>query len=320
MGIIKNIVSLMRVRQWYKGVVIFMGLFFGGKISFSLDNIPIIIGAIVGFFLVGLTSSLNYIINDLMDIEKDRVHPEKCKRPLASGALSKKIAYLLIGAISIIITFGSYFFYVSFINITVALQFLLIIGAIFLTGFLYNMGLKNQVFIDILVLSMNYIWRTMAGCYIAQVDFSPWLYILVYLVALFLAINKRIADMNLLGAEAINHKPIYKKYDMELLKTMLQMITISLFLTYTFYCILGPIANYSGPELSNNRGFVVTSVPIALYLILRYLYISKTKPEIARSAEKSIKDIPLVVSGGLLVIMIYIANYVDITIFLSFFG
>jgi len=310
----------MRVRQWYKGVVIFMGVFFGGKIGLSLDNITIIFGAIVGFIFVGLTSSLNYIINDLMDIEKDKVHPEKCKRPLASGAISKKIAVFLIVIISIIITFGSYFFYLIVINESVALLFLLVIGAIFVTGFLYNIGLKNQVFIDILVLSMNYIWRTMAGCFIAQVDFSPWLYVLVYLLALFLAVNKRIADMNLLGAEAVNHKPIYRKYDMELLKMMLQMITISLFLTYTFYCILGPIANYSGPELSNNRGFVVTSVPIALYLILRYTYISKTKPEIARSAEKSIKDLPLVIAGGLLVLMIYAANYVDITIFLTLFG
>ncbi|MHA1821484.1 MAG: UbiA prenyltransferase family protein [Promethearchaeota archaeon] len=309
MGKIRDILSLIRVRQWYKNVVIFMGIFFGGKI-FDFKGL---IAVSIGFLLISLTSSINYIINDIMDIEKDKVHKEKMKRPLASGRISKVSAILLTIIIGIIVIGGSWYVLRLFVGTNVTLNFLVMVGAIFFSGLLYNIYAKHVGFIDIILLSMIYIWRTMAGCFIVVVEFSPWLYLLVFEIALFLAVNKRKADLDLLGEEdAIKHKPVYKNYDKYIIDLILEITIMSLFITYSLYCVLGPIANYSGPQLSHNRGFIIFSIPIALYVILRYVYIARKNPEIARSAQKAIKDVPLIVGGALLVLMIYIANYIDL--------
>ena len=154
----------------------------------------------------------------------------------------------------------------------------------------------------------------MAGCFIANVPISPWLYLMVFELAMFLSINKRKADLELLGDEkASEHKDVYDDYKTPLLKNMSTMMTISLFLTYSFYCILGHL-NPSGSELSNNRGLIVFTIPIALYLILRYLYIVESKPDVARSAEKIMKDPGLIIGAILIIIIVYVANYIVVIV------
>lgn len=312
MGKIREILKLIRVRQWYKGVIIFAGLFFGGEI-FSIEYYP---EMILGFFIVCFTSSMNYIINDLMDIEKDKHHPEKRNRPLASGAISKRFAVLLLILITVFVV-GSSLFLMDLLVETSAItrNFSLTVLAIFITGFLYNMGLKKVSFLDIIILSLIYIWRTMAGCFIIQVEFSPWLYLVVFEIAMFLSIHKRKADKDICGENANRHKRIYDKYTEEMIKNIKMMITVVLLMTYSLYCVLGPIAGYSGPQLSNNRGLLIFSVPVAMYLVLRFLYISEVKPKIARNPELIITDIPIIIGAMVLAAFVFIANYWEIAWF-----
>lgn len=280
-------------------------MFFGGKI---LDY-SIWISVIFGFLMLGLISGINYIINDFIDIKSDRVHPEKANRPLASRAISVPLGIIFLIILIIIVVWGSFFGMQILSDRVIARRFSIMAAVIFVNGFAYNIFLKRHAFLDIISLSMIYIWRTMAGCFIASVEFSPWLYLMVFELALFLSINKRKADLEFLGdEEASKHKEVYEDYNRPLLKNMSSMITISLFLTYSFYCILGHL-NSSGSELSNNRGLMVFTIPIALYLIFRYRYLVENKPDVARSAEKILKDPGLIIGAILIIITVYFANY-----------
>jgi len=289
---------------------------FGGKIlDIFTGNFFTYLGVFLGFVVLGLISSINYIINDIFDIEKDKKHPEKSKRPLASGELSVPSAIITIICIVAIIIAILWYLISNLIGEDWTFWFNASIIALFLNGLFYNLFLKKIVFVDIISLSLNFIFRTMAGCFIAKVEFSPWLYIIVFEVALFLAVNKRISDLEYLGSEAVNHKQIYSEYDNEILNNLTQMMATSLFITYTIYCIVDPvIIPDSLTEVTHNRGFILFSVPVAFYLILRYLYLSKKFPEIARNPEKVIKDIPIVLAAIILVSMILLSNYIFIII------
>ncbi|MBD3351586.1 MAG: hypothetical protein GF364_08870 [Candidatus Lokiarchaeota archaeon] len=305
MGKIHDILRLIRVKQWYKGIVVFAGLFFGGKI-FQPSNYPPIL---LGFLVICLVSSVNYIINDLIDLEKDKHHKEKCLRPIASGAISKKLS----------ITLGVFLFFLAFFLSTFVMNFLVpstyvlrfnvFVIAVFVTGSLYNFGLKRIAFVDIVTLSVIYIWRTMAGCYLLNIEFSPWLHLMIFQIAMFLSIGKRKADKEFCGEDAVKHKEIYKKYTDEVIRSSQNLITVSLFMTYSLYCVLGEITGFAGPELSNNRGFMLFSIPVMMYIIMRFLYLANTKPHIARSPERAVTDKPLVIAGLVLAVLIFIGNY-----------
>ncbi|MFW9880206.1 MAG: UbiA family prenyltransferase, partial [Candidatus Thorarchaeota archaeon] len=188
---IKNILHLLRVRQYYKNLMIFVGIFF----SRMMFEPSLYLDLIIGFILLCCASSFNYIINDLKDIEYDKSHPEKIrKKPLASGELSVYFAILLL----VILTAISIFFLVFIIpNFGLIVMILLII----ITGQLYNHIFKNYAFVDILVLSTGYLWRALAGCVIIEQYVSAWLFLAIFEIALFLSIAKRKGDLLLLGKD-----------------------------------------------------------------------------------------------------------------------
>lgn len=319
MGKIKSYLKLIRVHQYYKSIVIFLGPFFGGKLlsSSTIINFTYILPLIIGFFLLGMVSSINYIINDLMDIEKDRLHPKKKERPLPSGKVSKIEAYFIIILLIIAICAGLFIINLFSSDSSIAKLVGLMLLGVFINGNIYNYKLKSKAYLDIIALSLMYIWRTWAGCIIADnLYFSPWLFTLVFLFALFLAINKRIADLIIMGEDAHEHKEIYKVYTKESLENLLNMVTISLFIIYTLYCIIRPITPQAGANLEQNNVLLMFSVPVAIYELLRYLYIAKKDPEIAIATEKAIKDYPLVIGGIILAGIIYIANYIEIAIYI----
>ncbi|MFX1338338.1 MAG: UbiA prenyltransferase family protein, partial [Promethearchaeota archaeon] len=229
---IKNILNLLRVRQYYKNTLIFWGAFFSESLlDFSLY--PILF---LGFILLCCASSINYIINDIRDIEKDQRHPEKMKnRPLASGEISVTFALLLLILLTAIIGF-SLLFIIS--NWNFAIMILLVI----ITGQLYNHVFKKYAFIDILCLSIIYLWRALAGCFLIDVFISPWLFLAIFEIALFLVIAKRKGDLmllNSLGEEnAIAHKKSYDQYSIKLLEQFHVIIAGSLFITYSLYLII----------------------------------------------------------------------------------
>ncbi len=299
---IKNILHLLRIRQYYKNFLIFVGIFF----SKQLFEISLYFTLIIGFVLLCCASSLNYIINDIRDIEKDRSHPEKIKKkPLASGEISVFFALIIFFLLIAIIIF-----FLIFI-IPPNLGFITMIIFLIITGQLYNHLFKKYAFIDIIILSTGYLWRALAGCMIIKQFVSAWLFLALFEVAMFLSIAKRKGDLEFLGKDkAIEHKNIYDQYSSRLLDQFYILIAGSLFMTYSLYLIL--IFNLDEPGIATFYEFIsLFTIPISLYIIMRYMYLTSAKPKIARNPEKAFFDKGIIIAGFILFIILFFSFYFE---------
>ncbi|TFF98027.1 MAG: hypothetical protein EU541_07390 [Promethearchaeota archaeon] len=317
---IKNFLNLIRVRQYYKNVLIFLGIILSGNI-FSFQFYP---GLLTGFLLLCLTSSLNYIINDIRDIEEDKQHPEKLKKkPLASGEISLRAAYGLL-ILFVIIIIGSLLFLVP--NPIFALY----LGIMFITGQLYTHIFKHYAFLDILTLALGYIWRTLAGCILINQPYvSAWLILAIYEVALFLVIAKRKGDLIAMGSKenAIKHKKIYNSYSKNLLDQFHVITAGAIFITYSIYLIFKFDLDFNNISEINFHFFEylsIITIPIVLYILMRYMYLTSAKPEIARNPEKAFFDKGILVGGllfGLILLNAFYYNeiYAILEVFFNIF-
>lgn len=300
---IRSLLSLLRVRQYYKNGLIFFGLFF----SENFLNFSYYLSFIIGFIVLCCASSINYIINDIKDINDDKNHPEKIKKkPLASGDLSITFAILILICLSIIIIF-SWFLIPNML-------FFLMVALLIITGQLYNHVLKNYAFVDIIILSLGYIWRALAGSYLIQLQLSPWLFIAIFEIAMFLSIAKRKGDLMILGEKenAIEHKKVYDIYTPKLLDQFYIMIGASLFITYALYLIAHFNLTSEDPSQFIFHEYVsIFSIPVFLYIIMRYIYLTTTKPKIARNPEKVIFDKGIIIAGLILIAILSFSYYYD---------
>jgi len=298
---IRSIVNLLRVRQYYKNVLIFVGVFFSKKIF----EVELYFPLILGFILLCCASSFNYIINDIRDVERDKKHPEKMKKkPLASGDLPVYFAVLLLLIISAFMIF-------SLVFLIPNISFIFMIILIILTGQLYNHFFKNYAFVDISVLSTGYLWRALSGVVIINEYISAWLFLAIFEIAMFLSIAKRKGDLMLLGKDkAVEHKKVYDQYSLKLLEEFHVMIASSLFMTYSLYLILK--FNLFEPTINLQEYIVIFTIPISLYLIMRYMYLTSAKPEIARRTEKAFFDKGIIISGFFLFLILFSSFYYDI--------
>ncbi|MFX1364349.1 MAG: UbiA prenyltransferase family protein [Promethearchaeota archaeon] len=298
---IKSIIRLLRIRQYYKNLMIFVGIFF----SYRLFNTSLYFPLLIGFALLCSASSFNYIINDIRDIQNDKKHPEKIrKKPLASGDLSISFAILVLFILILFIV-------LSLIFIIPNLGLTLMIILIITTGQLYNYFLKNYAFIDIIILSTGYLWRSIAGCAIIGEYVSGWLYFAIFEIALLLSIAKRKGDLELLGKEkAIEHKKVYDQYSKKLLDQFYVMIAVSVFITYSLYLIF-KFDLFIPEEASLNELLVIITIPISLYIIMRFMYLTSAKPEVARSTEKAFLDKGIIIAGIFLFTILLISFYFD---------
>jgi len=305
---IRSIITLLRIRQYYKNVLIFVSIFFSKRLfEFSL-YIPLIFG----FILLCCTSSFNYIINDIIDIEHDKKHPEKLKKkPLASGALSTYFAVALIMVLIAIIIFSLLFLIPNW-------DFALMIVLIVITGQAYNHFLKNYAFVDILILSTGYLWRALAGCMIIREFISAWLFLVIFEIAMFLSIAKRKGDLQFLGEDkAIEHKKVYDQYSVKLLDQFHVMIAGSLFMTYSLYLIV-KFNLFEQESIKLWEYIAIFTIPVLFYIIMRYTYLTSAKPEIARRPERAFLDKSILIAGFIFLGTIFITFYFEQII--SFFG
>ena len=243
---LKELLITMRPQQWYKNLVLFVSIIFSLNIR-NLEMWPIVISA---FFVFCLISGGEYIINDIIDREKDKKHPKKQKRPIASGRLKLNHALLF----SIILIIGglivSYFINIQFMILSISYILLIL---------LYSLILKHIIIVDILVISIGFVIRAIAGGVAINVFVSPWLIVCTFLVALFLAIAKRRHEVVLLGDEGKNHRKILSDYSTIVLDQMMSIATASLIISYSMYTFLSD--NY----------YMMLTIPFAIYGIFRYL-------------------------------------------------
>jgi 4-hydroxybenzoate polyprenyltransferase len=280
----------MRPRQWPKNVFLLAGLVFDGQ----LTNPRALSITLLGFVLFCLVSSLVYIINDLTDIETDRLHPTKQKRPLASGQLSKKTAVITVVVLFIII------FPISFI---LDIYFGIIISSYFLLMLAYSLWLKRIPIIDVMVIAAGFVLRVAAGVVIITTNqFSPWLFVATTFLALFIAIGKRRSEIDTLESVADAHRQVLKGYSLDMLDQMLTIILATTMMTYCLYTFASPIT-------PGNHVMMLT-IPFVIYGLLRYLYLIRMEHIGGAPEEIILTDLPMQLAIGLWGLAVIIILYI----------
>ena len=282
------LLQTMRPRQWIKNGLLFIPLIFDKQ----LTNWSALARVGLGFMLFCLLSSLVYIINDLVDVEADRNHPQKRLRPIASGKL--KVSTALFAATLL----GLIFFIPA---IWLSPEFALIGLVYLLLNLAYSAWLKHSPILDVMILASFYVLRVGAGVTLINVhQFSPWLYVFTTFLALFLGIGKRRAELYLLAADANSHRKALGGYTLPLLDQLMLIVSSSTIITYSLY-------TFAGPNLPVNNTMMLT-IPFVIYGIFRYLYLVQLMQIGGEPEEVLFTDRPLQITillWGLSILFIY---------------
>jgi 4-hydroxybenzoate polyprenyltransferase len=250
---ISALIKSMRPKQWAKSVFIFTALIFDRKL---LDQ-SAFLHTLAGAVLFSLIASAVYIINDIADLEADQNHPNKKLRPIASGKLPLPTAWAAgIGLILISLPLA-YILSPAFFGIC---AFYLILNLF------YSSWLKHVPLIDVLVLATFYVLRVTAGVTLIEVKrFSPWLYVVTSLFALFIGLGKRRAELVLQIKYSSESRPVLDGYSIGLLDQLINIVSGTTIIAYSLY-------TFSAPNLPENHSMMLT-IPFVLYGIFRYLYL-----------------------------------------------
>lgn len=262
----------MRPHQWTKNAIIFAALVFDIK----LFRVPYLLRTVAGFILFCLVSGVVYTINDVVDLDKDRQHPRKRQRPLASGALSPRLAIVAATGIAA----GS-----LIAAVLLEWGFALILAGYLVLQISYSFALKHIVLIDILAIATGFVLRVGAGVPLVQAErFSPWLYICTTLLALFLGLSKRRGELIALKGKAGNHRPTLRAYTLPLLDQLITIVTSSTILAYALY-------TFSATNLPENHAMMLT-IPFVIYGLFRYMYLIHAEQCTLAPDEVLLTDLP----------------------------
>ncbi len=239
----------------------------------------------IAFILLCALSSGEYIINDLLDLQKDREHPVKRNRPLASGRLSPTLA-----TITAVLLIGG----ATAMSFAVNMSFGLVAVAYTILVLSYSVALKHIIILDVFAIAAGFVLRAVAGAVVISVPISPWLYLCTALGALFLGISKRRHELLLLEGNASKHRAILEEYTTEFLDSMSTVVASSLVVGYSLY-------TFTAQGLPPNHAMMLT-IPFVLYGVLRYQYLVHIKKMGGSPEDALLVDKPLILDIALWVL------------------
>ena len=304
LGRIRALVLAMRPRQWTKNLTVFVGIVFAQRL-FTLSSFG---RAMLAFAAFCLASSCIYLLNDLLDLEKDREHPAKQHRPLASGRLPISWAILTIGILASVCALLTVVIYTIPIKPQVDtftplgganLLFTVAIVSYLLMMILYSIRLKHVVLLDVFIIAGGFVLRILAGAVVIPVSISPWLYLVAILLSLFLALSKRRHELVLLQEQASNHRRILKEYSVPMLDQMITIVVAATLMAYSLYTFQGPTGNHR----------LMVTIPFVLYGMFRYLYLVYMRMEGGSPEEVLLRDRHMLVTVVLCTAIIIIVLY-----------
>ncbi len=288
----KNFLRAVRPKQWIKNGIIFSALVFDQQ----LFKVGPLLRTIGGFVLLCMAASAVYLINDLADLEQDRQHPTKRLRPLASGALSMAVGR----AAAIILGVGS-----LGLGFALGPGFGLILLTYLGTNLLYSFYLKHIPIIDVLVLASGFVLRVAAGVVLITVQrFSPWMYVCVTLLALFIGLGKRRAEMVLLADSANSHRRVLDGYTLPYIDHLLTIVSSTTIVAYSLY-------TFSADNLPANHLMMLT-IPFVIYGIFRYLYLIHVEGEGGAPEDLLLRDRSLMATAALWAISVVVVLYLPL--------
>lgn len=283
-----NLIKTMRPKQWAKNIFIFSVLIFDRK----LLDANSFLHTLAGTALFCLVASAVYIFNDIADRESDQQHPTKKNRPIASSQLPLQTAWAA-GIILLLISLPlAYFLSPAFLAICVIY---------FILNLTYSAKLKHIPLIDVLILASFYLLRVISGTTLIVVErFSPWLYVVTSLFALFIGLGKRRSELVLQINNSGNSRPVLDGYSVDLLDQLITIVSGTTIVTYSLY-------TFTAPSLPENHSMMLT-IPFVLYGIFRYLYLIQTG-EGGAPEDIALSDRPLQAAILLWILLILLVFY-----------
>lgn len=295
-----GLIKATRPRQWIKNFAVFAALIFSGTLLDPTAQIK----ATLAFLLFCIFSSTTYLLNDVFDIERDKLHPFKKKRPIASGLIPSKVAVGL--ALASIIVFLPLSYKLSPAVFFASLTYLIL-------QLFYSAYLKQVILLDVLVIAAGFVLRVYAGVWAIDAHLNVWFLLSVSSFALFLAIGKRRSERTLMEGQAAAHRETLLHYPENLLDSLTAMFATSAWLTYAFFAFLQPPIQarqaifqlFGGFELPFTEAkYLMATVPVVIYAVMRYLYIIYEK-KMGESPERVLlSDQPLLTSVVLWLILV----------------
>ncbi|MCP3776526.1 decaprenyl-phosphate phosphoribosyltransferase [Paenibacillus sp. MZ04-78.2] len=279
----KLLIMQLRPKQWTKNLLVFSAL------VFSIDKFQMwhVQANVVAFFLFCFVSGCVYIVNDFMDREADRNHPEKRNRPMASGRLNPGIA-LGFGSVLLAVSLGIAFYQNMLFGLLLLLYFAINVA--------YSLKLKHVVILDLMIIASGFVLRAIGGGLVIGSSFTPWFLLCIFLLSLFLAIGKRRHELLLLKHNKGTHRKVLEHYSEPLLNQMSGIVTTLAIMSYSLFTFM-----------SGHTIYLMWTIPFVIYGIFRYLYLIHVlgkggKPEAMLFEDKGI--LTAVVLFGLSVVII----------------
>lgn len=255
-GLFSALVTTLRPMQWIKNLFMFGPLLFSGQLTNPATDLAVL----AGFVFFCLASSGVYVLNDLMDIEADRLHPTKRFRPIASGRISRTMAAVLAAVLLLAAAAGAG---------ALGSVFALLVLCYVALNVSYSLGLKQVVIVDVMMIGAGFVLRVLAGAAIIPVSPSHWLILCTILLSVFLGFTKRRAELTLLQDKAVEHRKVLTSYSAVFLDQMVSVVTAATLMCYILYTVdEATVMKVAG----GSRGLLLT-VPLVMYAIFRYLYL-----------------------------------------------
>jgi len=270
-------IRLLRPAHWAKNVFVLAPLVFAQR----LTDTAAVHNGLMAFAAFCLASSAVYVFNDIRDRAEDRLHPMKRFRPIAAGDVSVFSATLL----------GSLLAIVSLVlAASLGWPFFIILAIYLVLNQLYSAGLKHTVILDVMIVSLGFVLRVLAGGAAVHVQVSAWLLLCTFFIALFLAFSKRRHELILLAEDASGQRPVLSHYSPEFLDQMINVVTASTVVAYAMYAI--------SPETVEKfqTQHLIYTIPMVLFGIFRYLYLIYQKHTNRNPTEAILRDPPFLIN------------------------
>ncbi|MGE5805619.1 MAG: decaprenyl-phosphate phosphoribosyltransferase [Ignavibacteria bacterium] len=275
---VKQYLILFRIPQWIKNLFVFVPLIF----SQNLFKEDYFLKTLHGFLLFCLTSSIVYIINDIIDIEADRAHPEKQNRPLASGKISRKSAITAAAVLFLIIILQMPFFNYLF-NSTIIIYFLL--------NFFYSISLKHIVILDVFVIAAGFMLRVVAGAFAIDVEISSWLILTTMFISLFLGVMKRHSELQIPNVDSTAAtRKVLVYYSSDFTSQMATVASAGVIICYALYTVAQRTVSVFGTEN------LIYTTPFVVFGIFRYMYLVYLGKKGENTSEIMVTDLPMIIN------------------------
>lgn len=281
----------MRPWQYTKNLLVFAALIFAHRV----DDAAAVFVTVLAFVFFCMVSSAVYLINDIRDCEEDRRHPEKCRRPIACGALSPRLASSAAVVLAVVGLAGAF---------AVNLGLGVVTLAYFGLQMLYQLILKQLVLLDVFAIAAGFVLRAVAGAEAIEVVISPWLLICTLLLALFLGLAKRRGELLLLEEGAEGHRRTLNLYSVEMLDQLIPTMAACTIMAYCLYTISARTV----AELGSTR--LMYTIPFVIYGLFRYVYLMHRHGEGGAPDRTLLMDRPLLITVALYVITAAFIIYV----------